>query len=62
MMQIKTFLRPLGLYMIWHTVYWLSDQAYYHLCAKGYLWSLVARDSDMCRTLKMVTRTFPLHG
>jgi hypothetical protein len=60
-MEIKTLLRPLGLYIAWHTFYWLSDVAYYNWCAKGYLWSLVARDSDVCRTLKYISRTFPSH-
>lgn len=59
-MEVKAFLRPIGVYFAWHTIYWLSDQAYYHWCARGYLWSLVARDSDVCRTLKFIVKAFPL--
>ena len=53
--------RSFAVFIAWHTFYWVSDAAYYHWCAKGYLWSLVTRESEVCQTLKYVSRIVPHH-
>ena len=51
--------RPVLIFIGWHACFWLADTLHYHLCAKHFFWSLVTRDSDVCRTLKTAIRFRP---
>lgn len=43
-------------FFIWHSVQVICDAAYWHMCAQGFMWSLLTRGSDVCRVLKNISQ------